>query len=374
MIRFMTLYSTLPIDRYDALLTEKADKIKLLFNEFDLPEMTLYPSEPSHFRMRAEFRIWQEQNDCYPIMFDPQTKQKIKITQFPIASILINDAISQIFPLIKQSEQLKERLFQVDFLSTLKGELLITLIYHKSLTDDWIQEAKKLKSEMLHLGMNLDIIGRATKQKIILDRDYVNECFTILGKTFHYQQVENSFTQPNAKINECMLTWAINATQNSHGDLLELYCGNGNFSIALAQNFRRVLATEISKASVHSAQQNIAQNHITNLTIVRLSAEELTQAMNGVRAFNRLKGIELSDYQCQTVLVDPPRAGLDDDTLTMIQHYPKIIYISCNPLTLKENLMKLTETHEIKKMALFDQFPYTEHAEIGLILEKKSLR
>jgi tRNA (uracil-5-)-methyltransferase len=103
-----------------------------------------------------------------------------------------------------------------------------------------------------------------------------------------YRQVENSFTQPNAAMNIQMLEWAIDATKGATGDLLELYCGNGN-SLALARNFERVLATEIAKPSVAAAQYNIAANHIDNVQIIRMSAEEFTQAMNGVREFNRLQ-------------------------------------------------------------------------------------
>lgn len=121
--------------------------------------------------------------------------------------------------------------------------------------------------------------------------------------------VENSFTQPNAAMNIQMLEWAIDVTKDSQGDLLELYCGNGNFSLALAQNFNRVLATEIAKPSVAAAQYNIAANHIDNVQIIRMAAEEFTQAMNGVREFNRLQGVDLKSYQCETIFVDPPRSG-----------------------------------------------------------------
>lgn len=124
-----------------------------------------------------------------------------------------------------------------------------------------------------------------------------------------YRQVENSFTQPNAAMNVQMLEWALKATEGSKGDLLELYCGNGNFSLALARNFERVLATEIAKPSVAAAQYNIAANHIDNVQIIRMAAEEFTCAMNGVREFNRLQGIDLKSYQCETIFVDPPRSG-----------------------------------------------------------------
>lgn len=63
-----------------------------------------------------------------------------------------------------------------------------------------------------------------------------------------------------------------------------------------------------------AAQYNIAANHIDNVQIIRMAAEEFTQAMNGVREFNRLQGIDLQSYQCETIFVDPPRSGLDSET------------------------------------------------------------
>ncbi|MCV5991894.1 tRNA (uridine(54)-C5)-methyltransferase TrmA, partial [Escherichia coli] len=76
--------------------------------------------------------------------------------------------------------------------------------------------------------------------------------------------------------------------------------GNGNFSLALAQNFDRVLATELAKPSVESAQYNIAANKIDNVQIIRMSAEEFTEAMEGKREFRRLKdnGVDLKSYNC----------------------------------------------------------------------------
>ncbi len=96
--------------------------------------------------------------------------------------------------------------------------------------------------------------------------------------------------------------------------------------------------------------------------------------MEGKREFRRLKDadVELSSYQCETVFVDPPRSGMDIDTCKMVQKYRRILYISCNPETLKENLELLSETHDITRFALFDQFPYTHHMEAGILLERKS--
>lgn len=99
-----------------------------------------------------------------------------------------------------------------------------------------------------------------------------------------------------------------------------------------------------------------------------MSAEEFTEAVNKTRTFTRLEGIDLDDYDCKTIFVDPPRAGLDEDTVKMVAQYPNIIYISCNPNTLHDNLVELSKTHEIAKFAVFDQFPYTDHLECGVVL------
>ncbi|MBI0061427.1 tRNA (uridine(54)-C5)-methyltransferase TrmA [Gilliamella sp. M0320] len=357
-------------DKYNQQLQNKITNLKILLSDFSLPDLQVFSSPISHYRMRAEFRIWHNGEELYHIMYDKKTKKRVRIDSFPIASQLINRAMQTILPLLQYNDKLRHQLFQIDYFSTLSGQLLITLLYHKKLDDQWIIEAERLKQQLAEQGIIANLVGRASNQKIAVNVDYVDEVLPIFDKNFSYRQVENSFTQPNAAINIKMLEWAISVTKDSKGDLLEFYCGNGNFSIALAQNFRKVLATEIAKASVYSAQHNIKINNIDNLIIARLSAEEFTSAIKKERQFNRLQGINLDDYQCQTVLVDPPRAGLDNNTLEIIQSYQRIIYISCNPNTLKNNLEQLTKTHHIEHFAMFDQFPYTDHIETGIVLRK----
>lgn len=357
-------------DKYNQQLQNKITNLKILLSDFSLPDLQVFSSPISHYRMRAEFRIWHNGEELYHIMYDKKTKKRVRIDSFPIASQLINRAMQTILPLLQYNDKLRHQLFQIDYFSTLSGQLLITLLYHKKLDDQWIIEAERLKQQLAEQGIIANLVGRASNQKIAVNVDYVDEVLPIFDKNFSYRQVENSFTQPNAAINIKMLEWAISVTKDSKGDLLEFYCGNGNFSIALAQNFSKVLATEIAKASVYSAQHNIKINNIDNLIIARLSAEEFTSVIKKERQFNRLQGINLDDYQCQTVLVDPPRAGLDDNTLEIIQSYQRIIYISCNPNTLKNNLEQLTKTHHIEHFAMFDQFPYTDHIETGIVLRK----
>jgi len=352
---------------YDQQLEEKRLKLKALFAPYSELEIEVFASAPAHYRMRSEFRVWHDGEDLYYYMFDKGLDQKIRTEQYLPASLLINEMMEVLMAELRPNKILRHKLFQVDFLSTLSGEILVTLLYHRQLAEDWLLEAAQLK-ERLSTKFKVNLIGRARKQKFDLDCDFVIEQLEVNGRILTYKQVENSFTQPNAKVAIKMLEWAIEVTKGSQGDLLELYCGNGNFSIALAPNFRKVLATELAGPSVEAAQFNIAANHCDNVQIIRMSAEDFSDAMAGKREFYRLKGIDLSSYECNTIFVDPPRSGLDQNTLTMVSKYERILYISCNPNTLIENLQGLASTHRIERIALFDQFPYTDHMECGVML------
>ncbi|AMQ41185.1 tRNA (uracil-5-)-methyltransferase [Aeromonas veronii] len=357
---------------YQAQLDEKRARLTELFAGFTLPALEVHSSPAEYYRMRAEFRIWHEGDDLFHCMYAPATKEIIKIDHFPTASRLINQLMPLLLEGLRPHPVLRRKLFQIDYLSTQSGQIIVSLLYHRKLEAEWQQAAEVLQADLRAKGFELQLIGRAHKQKICLGDDFVIEQLNVAGRQLIYKQVENSFTQPNAAINEQMLAWALDVTKGSEGDLLELYCGNGNFSIALAQNFRKVLATEIAKPSVDSAQFNIAANGVDNLIILRMSAEEFTMAMRGEREFNRLKGVDLKSYQCNTIFVDPPRAGLDDATVKLVQEYDNILYISCNPETLQANMAVLGETHEIARFALFDQFPRTHHMEAGVYLRRKA--
>lgn len=356
--------------QYQSQLDRKVANLTSRLAPYAPPALDVYPSAPQHYRMRAEFRVWHDGDDLYYIMFDKASGDKYRVDEFKAGNELINQLMPELLDYLRPRESLRRKLFQVDFLTSSTGEAVISLLYHRQLDDAWQAEAEKLRSYLQTLAQ-VSLIGRARKQKLVLGSEAVVEQLRVNGRRYEFEQVENSFTQPNAGINERMLHWAHMLTLGLPGDLLELYCGNGNFSLPLAENFNAVLATEISKTSVRSAQHNIERNGIDNVTVVRLAAEEVTQAINGEREFRRLQGIDLTGYDCRTVLVDPPRAGLDADTLAMVAQYQHILYISCNPQTLAENLEVLSKTHQVERAALFDQFPFTEHTEAGVFLRRR---
>ena len=352
---------------YSEQLASKVERLRQLLAPFDAPEPAMFDSPREHYRLRAEFRLWRENEQRHYAMFAPGDKHTpILIDDFPIASVQVNDLMPRLKAAWQASQALSFKLFQVEFLTTLAGDAMITLCYHRPLDEAWEAEARRLS-----VDLGVSIIGRSKGKRVVIGRDYAVESLEVAGRTFRYRQPEGAFTQPNGTVNAKMLGWAYEALGERDDDLLELYCGNGNFTLPLATRVRKVLATEISKTSVNAALHNLDDNGVDNVRLVRLSAEELTEALNEVRPFRRLEGIDLKSYDFGSVFVDPPRAGMDPDTCELTRRFERILYISCNPETLAANIAQLQDTHRVERCALFDQFPYTHHMESGVLLVRR---
>ena len=338
----------------------------------------VFRSPYQYFRQRVEFRIWHIGDECFYAMTDSETKKPLLLESFPPASKAINQCMPALLNMINHIEILKHKLFAVEFLSNQQQpdqqqELLITLIYHKPLDEHWRVAAEQLQ-EQLSADINTYIIGRSRKQKEVLSQDYLTEAFNVGGRVFYSRHSEGAFTQPNAKINTDMLGWVYEMSHPNRrvgrSDLLELYCGNGNFTLPLSVHYQKVLATEVSKSSIRDLNWAIEANHIDNLKAVRLSAAEAASALSGERKFRRLADIDLASYQFETIFVDPPRAGVDAQTIAFLSRFENIIYISCNPDSLAENLQALSATHAVTDAAWFDQFPFSNHLEAGVVLQR----
>jgi tRNA (uracil-5-)-methyltransferase len=352
---------------YEGQLIRKLSLVRDMFVPFYQGEIAIARSHEDHYRSRAEFKIYHHDGGMSYAMSRLDRQGVVMIERCSIVSPHIASVMDRL--LIEVADLgIGCKLFGADFLSASNGEVCVSLLYHRALDDEWKTSAIELEKRLGTL-----IIGRSRKQKLVLSHDYVTEHLKIEEKTYRYIHIENSFTQPNAGVNEQMIEWSLLQLEGIGGDLLELYCGAGNFTIPFASRFDRVLATEISKASIIAAKQNMALNGVDNIEFVRLSAEEFTQALDGIREFRRLEGLKISDYHLKTLFVDPPRAGLGEEPCTFASRFDHLLYISCNPETLLRDLELLSATHTVTAMAAFDQFPYTHHLEMGVKLTKKGL-
>ncbi len=154
----------------------------------------------------------------------------------------------------------------------------------------------------------------------------------------------------------------LSAEEISGGELLELYCGVGVFSISLAEKISGLHCTgiELSKKAIEFAKKNAAKHQLSNRC----------------RFFAGDAGKELKKFHPEgsfTLLLDPPRTGVEKSTLQKIIELraEKIIYISCAADTLTRDLKELVSSgYRVKSSRVLDMFPRTAHFETFTVLER----
>ena len=169
------------------------------------------------------------------------------------------------------------------------------------------------------------------------------------------------FTQINTEINKKMIDRAIDLLALTAADhVLDLFCGIGNFSLPIAKYCAAVVGVEGSESAIKQAQKNARENNIHNATFF---TQDLT---------HDLMDSPWSKKQYNKVLLDPARAG----ALEIIPHFAvwkpeRIVYISCNPITLARDTKELIALgYTLEKAGVMDMFPHTEHVEAIAVFVK----
>jgi tRNA (uracil-5-)-methyltransferase len=346
-------------------LTQFNEK-KLIFTDFFqnyTSDLSFYKSPEKGFRTRAEFGFKSHNANLNFTMV--QNKTRFNVDKLDICHPKINTLMGMLKEELSFHKELYDYLFQVEFQVSRNEDSFITLIYHKVLDSEWHKEAQLLSKKILS-----SIIGRSRNQKIIIGKDFIEEEYKVCNSNTKILLYEQCFSQPNPYACDHMLTWTKENISN-YGNLVELYCGIGTFTIPLASCFDSVLATENNRSCRNGLMQNLSINNITNVHTGRLSGEETLEAVLGKRLFRRLDNIDLRNNKYETLFLDPPRDGLNDYTIDKMKDFKQIIYMSCGFNSLIKDLKKINKSHNIVKAALFDQFPFTDHMETGVLLTLK---
>ena len=354
---------------YEEQVEFKKGFIRREFEPFYNGEFEFFASQRAGYRTRAEFGIWREGEELSYTMHGAKAK-RVFIDECPKVAAPIANLMPRLLGALAKNQILKEKLFGAEFISCASG-ILATLLYHKRLGEAEQGEIESLAREFA--GYRVTIAARAKGQKLLSGELNLQDRLNIGDKIYKFTFGDGAFIQPNTAVNEKMIAWAKGCVERGT-DLLELYCGHGNFTVAMAEKFKRVLATEISKSSIANALKNCELNGVNNIKFLRMSAEELISAFGREREFNRLRELDIFSYDFSHVLVDPPRAGLDASVINFIKNNENIVYISCSPQSLKRDMAQLDATHEAVKFAVFDQFANTAHIECGVLLRSKNAK
>jgi 23S rRNA (uracil1939-C5)-methyltransferase len=164
------------------------------------------------------------------------------------------------------------------------------------------------------------------------------------------------FVQINGPINEALVSRAVELLGlSAESTVLDLYCGLGNFTLALARVARRVVGVEGDQALVDRARHNARRNGIAN---AEFHVADLAQAISPSAAWMQ--------QPFTHVLIDPPRAGAREILPAIANLAPRtVLYISCHPGSLARDVGILA--HELgfvlRAAGVLDMFPHTGHVE-----------
>ncbi|KAJ1449618.1 hypothetical protein M885DRAFT_448966, partial [Pelagophyceae sp. CCMP2097] len=264
------------------------------------------------------------------------------------------------------------------------AEPLVTLVYADDLGDGgaWRAAAAALRAAARsELGEAIHVTGRCKGKTLHFDHDFVLEQLTLEdGRALLYEQPEGSFSHPNARANEQTLSWLCRRAQIISGqggeakNLLELYCGDapgrsnagcGNHTAALQKYFCEIVAVDVDGRLTAAALRNVARNRPSGANeSVHVVTSDSARACGRILRQKRWR-VAGTPHKIafDAVLVDPPRCGIDPATLRLLDAYEDVLYVSCNPTALRNDLEKLAETHDIAAFCALDAFPSTPHLE-----------
>ncbi len=360
--------------RFEQQIVFKQTKISELFSREGIVETLPWQapilSTPWHYRRKARIGVQYDKKAKATIGF--RQKATNQLVAIKSCSILVKP-LADIFPILTQlvsNLTVKNAIGHIEVIySSLASEspddekktIVIVRQLRKQTIQDiclWQAQAKKHRWQVIfddgskyqslaHINSNVTLMNNEPRLSYPLLRDIDIE-FGV-----------NDFIQINQKVNLAMVEQALDWLQVSSQDkLLDLFCGLGNFSLALAQRAEMVIGVEGVQVMVDKASLNARKNRMNNCTFYQA---DLNSDWSSCDWFKKLPENSYFDK----VLLDPARAGAEQATRQVAKlKVPMILYVSCDPRTLaRDSKILIEQGYKISKISLIDMFSQTKHAE-----------
>lgn len=359
---------------YKAQLNKKQDYIDRLLSKYHKVNKIIGMKDPLNYRnkIQVSFGYDNKHNVIYG-NYIPSTHTIVEIDDCMLADKKALEIISYIKKLIIKyhitifdEDSLKGVIRHVQIRNTSLNEYMVILvvgIYHSKKLEAFVNDLKKKYKEVKTIVQNINnrhtsmVLG--DKNIILYGKGYILD--TLCGLKFKLSP--SSFYQVNKRQTEVLYSTAINLAGFDLNDVvIDAYSGIGTISLIVSKYVKSVIGVEINKAAIKDAIYNSKLNKIDNSYFV---CDDAGRFMN-----KYAKDKKKVDY----VIMDPPRSGADDKFLSsLIKLKPrKILYISCGPESLKNNIKYLTKNnYSIKEIQPVDMFPFTEHVECVVALQIK---
>lgn len=308
---------------------EKVESI-LLRNKINYQKIS-YLKNPKqyNYRNKISLKIVNKEIGFYSV----STHKLVPISSCLLASSSINKMITYLHLLNIQNGEITIR-------SNYNDEIILVID-----TDD------EIKDIPVSLAKDNKLIGIILNGKTIYGENH----FIEIVNGILYEVSYDSFFQVNLSVAQKLFDIV---KDNATGNILDLYCGVGALSLQASKKATSVIGVEIVKNAVINAINNRKINKINNAEFI---LKDLSDGLN-------------LEKPIDTVIIDPPRSGVDSKTMNYLTNnlVSKIIYVSCDPITLARDLKILSNYYDVASITIADMFSYTYHVETVAILKTKN--
>jgi tRNA (uracil-5-)-methyltransferase len=367
----------LDADAYERQLEEKVAEIARAFAPFvDASRARVARSEIVEFRSRVRFQVVRDVDGASRYAMWDRGAPTVMVDDFPMARRAIRDVMGRLLREASAVAALRDGLEATHFLcGVAEGKVLATLVYSTPINvDAWTLAARRLLATKFD-DVSLELMGRCKGVVAKTGDDFVWEEYELgNGSVLTYKHTEGAFSNPNRTITIATMEFLRDAAKKKFSRrkmLLELYCGNANHTCALANLYERVVAVEVNPVLVDAARESLDMNSVSNVDIILSPSESVAKSLLRGK-FKDAAGATIRVEDFDAVLVDPPRAGLDADTLALVSQIDHVLYVSCGPENLLANIRDgLDATHAVDDFIVLDHFPWTRHIEVAVSMRKR---
>lgn len=293
-----------------------------------------------NYRNKASFKVENDRIGFYK----EATYQLTDIKECLLVENEINDCLKEVRNYIKNNNN-KINSITIKY-GNARGELLIDIY---SLDEEDIKIIDFLIDKVSCLKTAI------FNDKVVYGKGYIEE----ISNGLMFDVSSKSFFQVNSMQAEKLYDTAIKSAKLSKNDVaLDLYCGTGTITMIVSKYVKKVIGIEIVEDAIRNAKQNMNINNINNVNFI---CGDATKEISKIKE------------KIDVIFVDPPRKGMDRKAISIMKKInpKKIIYISCNPVTMARDISYLTDLYDVKKVIPFDMFPNTAHVECVCVMERR---
>lgn len=355
----------------------KQKQVNELLKEFIKPELIVKMDQPYHYRNKVHAVVDRDRKGN-PItgVYRMGTHQVVPVESCEIENQKADEIIGTIRGMLKS---FKIKVYDEDTqygllrhilvrCAVATGEIMVVLVTASPIfpsKNNFVKALRQRHPEITTIVQNINPRGTSmvlgTREQVLYGKGYIED--KLCGKIFRISS--QSFYQVNPVQTEKLYALAEEfACLTGKETVIDAYCGIGTIGITVAEKAKKVIGVELNKDAVKDAVQNAKRNHIENIEFCRADAGEFMTEMaaEGERA--------------DVVLMDPPRSGSTEAFINAVavMNPKKVVYISCNPVTLARDLKYfLKKGYHVKRAVPVDMFPWTDEIEMVVLLSKEKV-